>query len=153
MDTSISVKNIYILLICWRHLAFLRLWNMDWRTDTCTHIMACVFTTNTSCIWVSLYSQPFTHSPLSHTGYKYRLLLVQCYILPLNPRPFAVSNTHHTARELQWRIAGYLIRQYHKKPVATVTAPCISMATSRHVKVVHSPPLKGEETLVTNSEQ
>ena len=47
--------------------------------------------------WVSPYSQPFTHSLLSHTGYKYRLLLVQCYILLLNPRPSSVSHaTTHT---------------------------------------------------------
>lgn len=42
---------------------------------------------NTSHVWVSPYSQPFAHSPFSHTCYKYRLLLVHCYILPLNPRP------------------------------------------------------------------
>ena len=101
---------------------------------------------------VSFPLQSTFHS-LYHTGYKYSLLFVHCYILPLNPRPFSVPHTRHGAGELQWRIAGYLIRQYHKKPVATATAPCIAMATSRHVKVVHSPPLKEEETMTTNSEQ
>lgn len=124
--------------------------NVDWQTYT--HIMSCPFKA-TPLSWVSPYSQPSTHSLLSHTGYKYRLLLVQCYILLLNPRPFPVPHTHHRGRELQWRITGYLIRRYHKKPVATATAPCVSMATCRHVKVVHSPPLKWEETMTTIGEQ
>lgn len=88
---------------------------------------------------VPLGSTFLSNTLLSHTGYKYRLLLVHCYILPLKPRPFPVPCMQHSVRELQWRLAVYLIRGYHKKPVATATAPYVSIATGRHVKVVHSP--------------
>lgn len=40
-----------------------------------------------------------------------------------------------------------------KKTVATATVAVCPMATSCHVKVAHSSPLKGEETMMTNGEE
>lgn len=85
----------------------------------------------------------------SPSCYKYRLLLVQRYILPLNsllpptsptpPRPSSVSHTHSAVGE---SCSDVLHQTYHKEPVAKATAPRVSMATVRHVKVVQAPPAK-----------
>lgn len=84
----------------------------------------------------------------SPSCYKYRLLLVQHYILPLNPllpphptppRPSSVSHTHSVVGESRSDVSH---QTYHKEPVAKATAPRVSMATVRHVKVVQAPPAK-----------
>lgn len=39
------------------------------------------------CVFARRSHLVFQSTSLSHAGYKYRLLLVQCYILPLGPHP------------------------------------------------------------------
>lgn len=63
-----------------------------------------------------------------------------------------MSLTHTMERESCSDVL--LAISYHKRAVAIATAPIVSMATSRHVKVVLAAKLKGKETrTTTNGEQ
>lgn len=85
------------------------------------------------------------------------MLLIQTRISPVlhsptqTPAP-PLSLTH----TMQGESCSDVLRaiSYHKRTVAIATAPFVSMATSRHVKVVLAAPLKGKETTTTtNGEQ
>ena len=121
--------------------------------------------------WLSVPSSqsPLTPFLLPLHAYKYRFLIVQCYILPLlqlyetsllspsvshsslpflshaTPLLYIYLSTHlsvsHPQRErgLKWRLAGLLLQDVIKNPVAAATAPFITMETDLHVVVVHSP--------------
>lgn len=97
-------------------------------------------------IRVSSFTRPFTSHHLSNTGYKYRLPLVQCYILPLSP---LCSLTRATEQES----CSDVLLAILKSLLPQQQLPGVTVASGRHVELVHFlRRQKEEEAMATNSE-